>query len=172
MLHVHTVQQFSKMLHNLDGFFAKAAAHAEARKFDVESLLQSRLSPDQFPLLRQIQISCDTAKLGVSRLTGKEAPSHPDTETTIAELRSRIESVIGWLQTITPEDFEGADERVITQPRWAGKTLTGAQFAAEHVIPNFYFHLTTAYAILRHNGVDVGKRDYLGAMPYKEPAAS
>lgn len=169
MLHDLTVQQFTKMLRNLDGFFAKAAAHADTKKFDVETLLQARLAPDQFPLVRQIQMSCDTAKLGVSRITGKEAPAHPDTETTTAELRSRIESVLGWLATITPEDFDGADARTVTQPRWAGKTLTATEFAVHHVIPNFYFHVTTAYAILRHNGVDVGKRDYLGAMPYKDP---
>jgi len=171
LLYDATITQFSKMLRNLATFFDKAAANAEMRKFDPEILLQSRLAPDQFALLRQVQIACDTAKLGVARLTGKEAPVHADDERTIADVRARIESVLGWLETVTPRDFDGATERTVTQPRWQGKTLTGGQFAMNHVIPNFYFHVTTAYAILRHNGVDVGKKDYLGPMPFLDPAA-
>ena len=113
-------------------------------------------------------MSCDTAKLGVARLTGKTAPVHEDTEKTLPELKARIESVIAWLDTVTPADFEGAAERRISQPRWEGKSLSGAEYAVNHMIPNLYFHVTTAYAILRHNGVDVGKRDYLGPMPFRE----
>ena len=168
MLYDLTVPQFKKMLQNLSRFFDKAEAHAEARKFDVQVLLDSRLAPDQFALVRQVQMSCDTAKLGVARLTGKTAPVHDDTEKTLPELKARIESVIAWLDTVTPADFEGAAERRISQPRWEGKTLSGAEYAVNHMIPNFYFHVTTAYAILRHNGVDVGKRDYLGPMPFRE----
>jgi len=170
VLYDATITQFSKMLGNLSALFDKAIANAQARKFDPELLLQTRLSPDQFALIRQVLIACDTAKLGASRLTGKPAPSHPDTESTIAELQGRIAETIAYLATFTPEDLVGAEDRVISQPRWEGKTLTGAQFAHQHMIPNFYFHVTTAYAILRHNGVDVGKRDYLGEMPYKAPA--
>ncbi len=169
MLHDATVTQFSKMLRNLSAFLDKAVANGEARKFDPEILLQARLAPDQFPLLRQIQIACDTAKLGVSRLTGKEAPSHPDDEKTFADVRARIASTLGWLETIGARDFDSTAERTITQPRWQGKTLTGHEFAMNHVIPNFYFHVATAYAILRHNGVDLGKKDYLGAMPFRDP---
>lgn len=164
-----TVVQFSKMLNNLNHFLDKAAAHAEAKKFDVTVLLNSRLAPDQFNFIRQVQIACDTAKLGVARLTGKldAAPVHADTETSLPELKARIQSVLDYLSGFTAEDFSGAAERHISQPRWEGKYLTGEEFALQHAVPNIYFHVTTAYAILRHNGVDLGKKDYLGSMPYK-----
>lgn len=169
MLYDLTVVQFSKMLGNLSGFLEKGAAFAEAKKIDVNVLLNSRLAPDQFNLIRQVQIACDTAKLGVARLTGKleSVPTHPDTETTLAELQARIQSVRDYLAGFSPADFEGFEQRQISQPRWEGKYLTGPEFAIQHAIPNIYFHVTTAYAILRHNGVEVGKKDYLGTMPYK-----
>ena len=169
MFYELTVVQFSKALSNLSALLDKGAAYAEVKKFDVAVLLNSRLAPDQFNLIRQVQIACDTAKLGVARLTGKveSAPVHADTETTLAELKARIQSVQDYLAGFKPEDFEGAAERHISQPRWEGKYLTGTEFAIQHAIPNIYFHVTTAYAILRHNGVDVGKKDYLGSMPYK-----
>lgn len=169
MLHELTVVQFTKMLTNLNLILDKAAASAEARKFNLEVLLQARLAPDQFHFIRQVQIACDTAKLGVARLTGKTAPVHEDNETTLTELKARINEVISFLASVTPEDFAGAEERQISQPRWEGKYLTGVEFAIQHAIPNLYFHITTAYAILRHNGVDLGKKDYLGAMPFKNP---
>ncbi|WP_039914754.1 DUF1993 domain-containing protein [Cellvibrio mixtus] len=164
-----TVVQFSKILNNLNNFLDKAAAHAEAKKYDVSVLLNSRLAPDQFNLIRQVQIACDTAKLGVARLTGKVelAPVHADTETTLPELKARIQAVLDYLATFTPADFAETAERHISQPRWEGKYLTGYEFAIQHAIPNIYFHVTTAYAILRHNGVDLGKKDYLGSLPYK-----
>ncbi|ACE85855.1 conserved hypothetical protein [Cellvibrio japonicus Ueda107] len=169
MLYDLTVVQFSKMLNNLNAVLDKGAAYAEAKRVDVGVLLGSRLAPDQFNLIRQVQIACDTAKLGVARLTGKQesAPVHPDVETSLAELKARIHSVIEYLAQFSPSDFEDAAERSISQPRWEGKYLTGYEFAIQHVIPNLYFHITTAYAILRHNGVDIGKKDYLGPMPYK-----
>lgn len=163
-----TVTQFTKMLHNLSAFMDKAALNAETRKFDMDVLLNARLAPDQFNFIRQVQIACDTAKLGASRLTGKEAPAHADTEKTLPELKARIESTIAYLKTFSPKDYMEAAGRKISQPRWEGKWLSGEEFATQHVIPNFYFHITTAYAILRHNGVDVGKKDYLGAMPFKQ----
>lgn len=169
MFYELTVVQFSKALSNLSALLDKGATYAEVKKFDVAVLLNSRLAPDQFNLIRQVQIACDTAKLGVARLTGKveSAPVHADTETTLAELKARIQSVQEYLAGFKPEDFAGAAERHISQPRWEGKYLTGTEFAIQHAIPNIYFHITTAYAILRHNGVDVGKKDYLGSMPYK-----
>ncbi len=163
-----TVTQFVKMLGNLSAFMDKAALYAETRKFDMDVLLNARLAPDQFNFIRQVQIACDTAKLGASRLTGKEAPPHADTEKTLPELKARIESTIAYLKTFSPKDYMETAGRKVSQPRWEGKWLSGEEFATQHVIPNFYFHLTTAYAILRHNGVDVGKKDYLGAMPYKQ----
>lgn len=167
MLYDLTVSQFIKGLTQINTFFEKAAHYAETKKFDVEVLLNTRLAPDQFPFIRQIQIACDTAKLGVSRLTAKDAPTHDDSEKTLADLKARIESTIAYLQKFTAEDFSGADTRHITTPRWDGQYLTGSEYAVQHVVPNFYFHITTAYAILRANGVDVGKKDYLGPMPYK-----
>lgn len=168
MIYQLTVPQFSKMLDNLSAILQKAAAYADSKKFDVTVLLNSRLAPDQFNLIRQVQITCDTAKLGVARLTGQvdKAPKHADDETTLEQLQQRIRDTQDYLASFKAEDFAGAATQVITQPRWEGKTLTGDVFLLQHVIPNFYFHLTTTYAILRHNGVDVGKKDYLGPMPY------
>jgi len=169
MLYDLTVVQFTKMLNNLSAILDKGAAQAEAKKFDVSVLLNARLAPDQFNLIRQVQVATDTAKLGVARLIGKvdEAPKHADDEISLADLQARIQSVITYLASIKTDDFAGALERHISQPRWEGKYLTGFEFATQHAIPNIYFHVTTAYAILRHNGVDVGKKDYLGVMPYK-----
>ena len=170
MIYPTVVHQFSKMLGNLHAILDKAAAHAEAKKFDVGVLLNARLCPDQFNFIRQVQLACDTAKLAAARLADKEqsAPVHADSETTLAELKARIQSVITYLGTFKEADFAAAATRRITQPRWQGKSLSGEQFLIQHASPNVYFHVTTAYAILRHNGVDVGKRDYLGEMPYKD----
>ncbi|HBN88956.1 MAG TPA: DUF1993 domain-containing protein [Rheinheimera sp.] len=164
-----TVVQFSKMLQNLSAILNKGASFAETKKVDVAVLLNARLAPDQFHLIRQVQIACDTAKLGVARLTGKtdSAPKHADDETTLAQLQQRISDTVAYLASFTEADFSQSATQKITQPRWEGKYLTGYEFLIQHVIPNLYFHITTAYAILRHNGVDVGKKDYLGAMPYK-----
>ena len=168
MLYEVTVTQFTKMLNNLTHILDKGAQSAEARKFDVDVLLNARLAPDQFNLIRQVQIACDTAKLGAARLSGKEAPIHDDQEKTLPELKARIADVVKYLGTFKPEDFHGANERKISQPRWEGKYLTGYEYAIQHSIPNIYFHITTAYAILRNNGVDIGKKDYLGEMPFKK----
>lgn len=167
MLYDITVTQYSKMLDNLSRILDKAAQYAEAKKFNVDVLLNSRLAPDQFNLIRQVQITCDTAKFGAARICGKEAPSHPDTETTLVELQARIKTVQGYLASFKPEDFVGAETRHVSQPRWEGKYLTGTEFVIQHSLPNIYFHITTAYSILRHNGVDVGKKDFLGNMPLK-----
>jgi hypothetical protein len=167
MLYDITVTQYSKMLDNLSRILDKAAQYAEAKKFNIDVLLNSRLAPDQFNLIRQIQITCDTAKFGAARICGKEAPSHPDTETSLAELQARIKMVQDYLASFKPEDFVGAEARHVSQPRWEGKYLTGTEFVIQHSLPNIYFHITTAYSILRHNGVDVGKKDFLGNMPLK-----
>jgi hypothetical protein len=120
-----------------------------------------------FPLMRQIQAACDQAKYAASRGSGKDAPSHPDTETSIAELRARVTKVVEYLGTFKAEDFAGSDDRTISLPRWEGKSMTVTDYVTEHATPNFYFHLTMTYALLRHNGVDVGKRDYLGALSFR-----
>jgi hypothetical protein len=164
-----SVQQMKKMLGQVDKWLAAAASHAEAKSFDPNVYLTLRLAPDQFPLAKQVQIACDTAKLGASRLTGKDAPSHPDNETTLPELQKRIHSVTAYLDGFAAEDFKDTATRSVTQPRWEGKTMTGADFFLEHMTPNFYFHASHVYAILRHNGVNIGKRDYLGTLTMKLP---
>lgn len=155
--------QMKKMLGQLITWLDKAEAHAKAKSFDVNAFVKTRLVVDQLPLSFQIQNACDTAKLAASRMTGKEAPAHPDTEKTVDELRARVKSVIAFLETISEKDYEGAGDRIIRTPRWEGKVAFGRDYYLEHAVPNFFFHVTHAYAILRANGVDVGKGDYLGA---------
>jgi hypothetical protein len=159
--------QMKKMLGQLDKWLDAATARAKEKSFDANVFLELRLSPDQFAFARQVQVACDTAKAAASRLGGKEAPAHPDTEKTIDELHARVKSVIAYLEGFTAKDFEGAATRVITQPRWEGKTMTGADYFREHAQPNFFFHTTLVYEILRHNGVSLGKRDYLGTLTQK-----
>lgn len=168
MLYDIVITQFSKMLNNLHHILDKGAESADARKFDVDVLLNSRLAPDQFHFIRQVQIACDSAKFCAARVTGKDAPVHEDKEKSLPELKNRINDVIKYLATFKVEDFEGAHERKVSQPRWEGKYLNGKEYVVEYSIPNFYFHITTAYSILRNNGVDVGKKDFLGELPYKK----
>jgi len=169
-MYFETFKQMKKQLGQLDKWLETAAAFAETKKFDSKNFLGLRLSVDQFPFSRQVQVACDTAKLGASRLTGKEAPNNADTEETIDQLRERVKSTIAYLDGFTAKDFEGAATRSITQPRWEGKTMTGTDYFLEHVTPNFYFHMTTAYAILRTNGVPIGKKDFLGPLSQRSPA--
>ena len=168
-MYFETFRHMKKQLGHLDTWLGTAATHAATQKFEPDLYLGFRLAPDQFPLVRQVQAACDTAKLAAARLTGKDAPSHSDTEQTIEELRTRIRSVIAYLDGFSAADFAQAATRSVTTPRWEGKTMTGANYFLEHGQPNFYFHLAHAYAILRHNGVSVGKRDYLGALTYDAP---
>lgn len=164
-------RQMHKMLGQLDKWLETAAEYAKTKSFDPNVFLTLRLAPDQFAFVRQVQGACDVAKLAASRLTGKEAPSHPDTEQTLDELRARVRAVIAYVDGFSAMDFEGAASRTVSQPRWEGKTMTGADYFMEHAVPNFFFHTTHAYAILRHNGVSIGKRDYLGALTLRAPEA-
>lgn len=161
--------QMKKQLGQVKGWLDAATAAAKARSFDPDLLLPTRLAPDQFPLVRQLQSACDAAKLGASRLSGKPAPVHPDEEKTIAELQARIDATVAYLGGLSEADFEGAATRSITQPRWEGQTMAGADYLVEHVVPNFYFHLAHTYALLRHAGVSIGKRDYLGQLSKRAP---
>jgi hypothetical protein len=162
-------RQMKKQLGQMDKWLEAAAAHAASKKMDGKNFLGLRLVVDQLPFSFQVQTACDTAKLAASRLTGKDAPSHPDTEATLEELSARVRSVVSYLDGFTAKDFESADTRSITQPRWEGKTMTGADYFREHAQPNFFFHLTTAYAILRQHGVPIGKRDFLGPLTQQPP---
>jgi len=161
-MYYEAFSQFKKTLGQLATWLDKAEAFAKEKSFDANVFVNLRLAPDQLPFAKQVQIACDTAKLGASRLTGKEVPSHADNEQTLAELRARVASVISILDGFSEKDFEGASTRSITQPRWEGKVMTGKDFFFEHMQPNFFFHAAHTYAILRHNGVPLGKRDFLG----------
>jgi uncharacterized protein len=156
--------QFKKQLKQLDLWLEKAEAYAAEKKFDGGNFATMRVAIDQLPFARQIQICCDTVKLGAARLAGKDAPKQEDTEKTLGELRARVTATLAYVETFTAKDFEGADARLVTQPRWEGKSMTGANYFIEHVVPNFYFHLNHTYALLRHAGVPLGKADYLGAL--------
>lgn len=159
------ITQLAKMLTNLDRWLEKATAHAQARAFEVDVLAQARLAPDQFELVRQVQSACDAAKYAAAYLAGQPAPSHPDTERTVAELRARIRTCVDYLSSFDPAAFAGGGERRVT-PAWLPQGwMRGDRYLAEVAIPNFHFHVVTAYAILRHNGVDLGKMDYIGSLP-------
>ena len=159
-----TVTQFKKMLRSLDGCMAKAAAFADHKKFDVNILAQARLAPDMYPLVKQIQSACDSAKFCAAYLSEQKPPKHEDNEVTWTELRARIQKVITYLETFKAADFSKA-ATVKVSPGWAeGKWLPAPEYIEQLAIPNFYFHYTTAYAILRHSGVDVGKMDYMGEL--------
>jgi len=165
-LHDATIPIFTKMLRNVDRWLDKAVAYAGEKKFDPETLLQARLAPDQYPLIGQIQAACDQAKYTAAKLTGKEPPAHPDTEKTLEEARARIRTCLGYLETFTPADFVGADERPCSHSWMGGKRMRGGDYLDHLALPNFHFHVTTAYAILRHNGVPLGKGDFLGHLPF------
>jgi uncharacterized protein len=168
-MYYETFLQMKKTLGQLDKWLDAAQAFAKSRSFDPNVFVTSRLAPDQFAFARQVQTACDTAKLAASRLSGKDAPSHPDTETTLDQLHERVRSVIAYLEGFSAKDFEGAAARVITQPRWEGKTMTGADYFLQHAVPNFFFHVSHSYAILRNGGVGLGKKDYLGELTMKLP---
>ena len=163
-----TVPYAAKYLANLDRWIDKTQEFAKAKKFDANDLLVARLAPDQFPLLRQVQTVCDGAKFICSRPSGKEAPVHPDTEKTWDELRTRIRGVREYVDTFKAPDFDGAVDRKITFPWMPGKYINGHDFVLQFAIPNLHFHYTTTYAILRHNGVELGKSDYLQPVPFKD----
>lgn len=154
---------FRTMLGNLSHFMDKAQAHAQARKFDPQVLVSYRLAPDMLPFNRQVQIACDGAKNGAARIAGIEAPRFEDNETTFDELRARIAKTLAWLETVPAAKLDGTEDKEITFPvgRESTRTMKGEAYLKHWVLPNLFFHVTTAYAILRHNGVELGKADYL-----------
>ena len=158
-----SVPPLIRSLNNLVAILEKAAAHAEAQKIDPAVLINSRLYPDMLPLSKQIQIAADVAKKGVARLAGLEAPVFEDNETTFSELISRLQKTTAYLETFTPEQIDGSEEKSISLPvRQETMIFQGLPFLLYFVLPNVYFHVTTAYGILRHSGVELGKMDYLG----------
>jgi len=156
-------------LNALSTILDKAAAYAAAKKIDDTVLLQSRLSPDMFPLVRQVQIAADLAKNGSARLAGMDAPHYDDNETTVDQLKARIFRTVAYVKTLDPKQIDASADREITFPLGRPETghMKGDDYLNHFVLPNFYFHITAAYAILRHCGVEIGKRDFLGAIPVR-----
>jgi len=162
-MHSASVPIFVRMLNNLTQWLDKAEAHAQAKKFEPSVYLSSRLAPDMLPFTNQIQIACDAVKFGVARLSGVEAPKFADDEASLADLRQRIQKTIDFIQSVPAAQIDGTEAKDVVVPRRDGSmTLKGEAYLKNFVLPNFFFHVTTAYAILRHNGVDVGKTDYIG----------
>ena len=160
-----SVPVFIRMLNNLIGILEKAVAHADDKKIAPKVLLDSRLYPDMFPLSRQVQIASDTAKGGAARLAGMEPPKYEDNETTFPELIERLRKTVAFLNTLKPEQIDGSEKRAVTlKIRDDTFTYEGLAFLLNRVLPNLYFHVSAAYAILRHDGVEIGKKDYLGKM--------
>lgn len=160
-LYHETIPQFVNMLNNIDVWLDQAIEHGKAKSFDPAVLLQSRLAPDQFHLGRQIQAACDQAKAAAARLSGQEPPKHADEEKTIEDFKARTKKVRDYLATFEPKHFEGAETRMVPLPFLPGKGMHGLDYARQFVMPNFYFHATLVYEILRHNGVDLGKRHFV-----------
>ena len=155
----------NRMLGNLSKFLDKAAAFAETKKFDVSVLLNARLAPDMFTLTRQVQIACDMIKGAAARLSGTEIPKYEDNETTVAELKARIAKTLAFANGVGAVKFTGSEDRdIVLQVRGNELRLKGLNYLRDYVFPNMYFHVTTTYAILRHNGVELGKPDFIGAL--------
>jgi len=154
---------FKHMLSNLSHILDKGAAHAEAKKFDPANLLAFRLAPDMLPFTKQVQIACDAAKIGAARIAGMEWPKWEDNEASFDDLKARIQKTLDFLATIPPEKLDGTEEKELQIPigREKTRTMKAQDYLRFHAVPNMFFHVTTAYAILRHNGVELGKPDYL-----------
>jgi uncharacterized protein len=158
-----TVPTFIRALTSLAAVLEKAEAHAAAKKIDPEVLVNARLYPDMFPLSKQVQIAADAAKGGAARLAQAQPPVFEDNETTLAQLVERVKKTVAYLETLKPAQIDGSEDRTVSwQSRSATKTMQGQPYLLHHVLPNVYFHVTTAYDILRHNGVEIGKQDFLG----------
>ena len=161
-----SVPVFTQILGALGGVLDKAEAHAAAKKIDPAVLIAARLAPDMFPLGRQLQIACDFAKGATARLAGVEVPSWGDDEKTFADFKARIKKTVDYVQGFKPAQIDGSEAREVTLKVGANtRTFKGQPYLLQFVMPNFFFHSTTAYAILRHNGVELGKRDFMGQVP-------
>ena len=156
--------RFVNTLNNLSAILDKAQAHAEAKKIDPLALTAFRLYPDMLPMTRQVQIACDSAKGAMARLAGVEAPKHEDSEQTLADLKARIAKTVAFIQTIKAAQVDGTEDKdIVIKIGGKDTTFKGMQYLLGFAYPNFYFHVTTAYNMLRHNGVEIGKKDFLGA---------
>ena len=170
-----TIPPMIKALTALSGILDKAGAHAAKKQLDwhptgmqESALLNDHLIFDQFDFKRQVQIACDNAKGAAARLAEIEIPKFEDDEKTVAELKARIDKTIAFVKTVKPEQIIGKESLKISLPYWEGKHMTGFEYVTQNLLPNFYFHVTTAYAILRKNGVEIGKGDFMGDLPLKD----
>jgi hypothetical protein len=162
-MYTTSVPRFIRALNNLAAIIEKGAAHAEARKIDPAVLLDARLYPDMFPLTKQVQVATDVANSGAARLAGLEVPAYENKEASFAELTARIRKTVAYLETLKPEQIDGTEDKTVSwQTRSSTKSMQGMPYLQDHLLPNIYFHVTTTYDILRHNGVELGKMDYLG----------
>ena len=158
-----SVPRFVNILGNLSNILDKAQAHVDAKKIDATALTTYRIFPDMLPMSKQVQIACDTAKGVIARLAGVDIPAYEDNEVTLADLKARVAKTIAFIQTFTPAQIDGTEDKAIVTKRGDKEThYKGMQFLLGHAVPNFYFHVMTTYNILRHNGVEIGKRDFLG----------
>jgi hypothetical protein len=167
-MYYQVITQCTQSLKALNTWLDKAEQHAAARKFDISVLLNARLSPDQKPFIYQVQSACDYVKAGAAWLSGQTPPKHPDTEQTIGDLRARIQKTVAFAESVKEGEFADAGDRRISVSWAPGKSMAGLDYLLQMTIPNTYFHLTTAYSILRHNGVEVGKMDFLGPLNWLE----
>lgn len=167
-IYTYTVPVFVKLLGGLKNVLAKAEAFAKEQGMSEADFLGDKLALDMFPLSRQVQIACDNAKGAVARLSGGEAPKHEDTEATFAELTKRIDETIAYVQSVPESAFADAAERKVVLPYFPDKYMTGFDYAREYVIPNFLFHVVTAYALIRKNNVPIGKADYVNGLPFRD----
>ena len=164
-MHSASVPVFIRMFNNMTAWLDKAEAHAQAKKFEPSVYLTARLAPDMLPFLRQIQMTSDAAKFAVARLAGVEAPKFEDNETNFAELRERIAKTVAFIKSVPADQIDGTEDKDIALPRRDGTLMIKGEAYLKHfVLPNFYFHMTTTYALLRHDGVELGKMDFLGAL--------
>ncbi len=163
-----SVPYVAQALQNLEKWIDKAHEFAKTKKFDANNLLSARLAPDMLPLSRQVQIVCDNAKYICCRGAGKDPPAHPDTEQTWDELRTRIHAVRELVAGFKASDFDGIEKRTVALPWMPGKVLTATDYVFAFALPNFDFHLVTAYALFRHAGVELGKMDFFGSLPFRD----
>jgi hypothetical protein len=164
------ISQCTQMLKNLEGWLDKAEAYAGVKKFDVSILMTARLAPDMKPFIYQVQSACDYVKAGAAWLSGQTPPKHEDNEQTIGDVRARVRKTVAFVGGVNEAQYAGARERKVSMS-WApaGKVLGGEDYLLQMTIPNTFFHIATAYAILRHNGVDIGKMDFLGPVSWRDP---
>jgi len=163
-MYYQVVMQCTESLRNLEAWLDKTEQHAAAKHFDVRVLLNARLAPDQKPFIYQVQSACDYVKGAAGWLSGQAPPQHPDIEQTIDELRARIQKTVAFVESVKESQYAGASDRKVRLSWAPGKFMVGSDYLLQMTIPNAYFHLTTAYSILRHNGVDLGKMDFLGSI--------